>query len=164
MSVVVAVARNGEVVLASDGRATTQNGRIVSDDTHKTASYDDGRFKVGGVGDLATLQTIVDKLTENPTLQTIVDLFAAMVERANCELIACGMETKRRAAILTVDADGAVLRHKHFYACGTGSDVALGALEVLSRDKSLTAKQMAVQAVKAAIKYNNSCGGSIRVV
>lgn len=163
MSVVVAVARNGEVAVASDGRATTSNGSIVSDQTFKMVSVAGGLFKVGGVGDLSRLQDVMEAVSKAPSMQVIVDTVGEMPDDTSLSLIVCGMDGKR-TVIKSLDSNGAMLDHKRFFACGTGSDVALGALEVLYRDKERTAAQIAKEAVKVAIKYNNSCGGSIRVI
>lgn len=69
-----------------------------------------------------------------------------------------------RKGIFQVDSDLTVMKFEQFRAIGSGREFATGALHVLYEQKNQSAEKLATCAVEAAIKYNMYCGGDVQSV
>lgn len=66
-----------------------------------------------------------------------------------------------RNGIFKVSSDMGVTRLNRYYAIGSGSDYAMGAMRVLYDDTSGDASFIATRAVEIAIDFDISCGGPV---
>ena len=68
-----------------------------------------------------------------------------------------------RNGIFQVDSDLTVTRFEKYLAVGSGDKYAYGALHT-SYNRMRTARQIAMQAVEAAIHFDTNCGGDIECI
>jgi ATP-dependent HslUV protease subunit HslV len=68
-----------------------------------------------------------------------------------------------RKRILYVPTDMSVTEFRKFHAIGSGADFAVGAMHVLY-DQARTAREIASRSVEAAIAHSIYCGGEVEVV
>jgi ATP-dependent HslUV protease subunit HslV len=65
--------------------------------------------------------------------------------------------------IYCVSSDMSITEFNHYFAIGSGGDFAKGAVHALY-DSGLTAAELASRAVETAIAFSSDCGGEIEVV
>lgn len=141
--------------MAADGRATDETD-IFSNKIQKIHILKDGSI-IGVAGDLDIRDfiTLLNKSkTKLPSQKALMELgydFTAILVKPDqtAWLIECGKKDHKEQSF----AQMLSITHP-FYAVGSGSKYAMGAM-----DQGASAEQ----AVKIAIKYDSSCGGSIQV-
>lgn len=183
MSIVVAVTKNDRTVMASDSMGFYGSQRVPTDNSKA--------IKVRRVGASLLAMTgwsVYDNIIEDtvarggaPPLGNTNEIFAFFMtlwrelheryafvndQAANKDspfgdldasfLIANG------GGIFKVASDTNVSHFSKYYAIGSGSDYALGALYALY-DTELDAAELASRAVEAAINFDTYCGGEIEV-
>lgn len=163
MSVVIALSTPNGLVIAGDGRVTTDNGDVSSDEVQKVYSYAHVGMAFGIVGTLVGTQTIASKLDKDPSMQVIVD---AVGEIGNCSVLAVGWD-KSKPRISELAVDSSEFRRRHFGAIGSGADIAIGAVEAMMASPRWAKddpSKMARDIIKWVAKHNYRCGGKIQVV
>lgn len=150
MTVGVVYRVSGGAVLVSDGRVT-HGGEVVSDTAQKC-------FLCGPVGVIVAgeIGPLWRRLQERPPRTFKAFREAVDAESLSVEWLAYD---PRSRSIWLSD----VRISAQFAALGSGSSLALGALEVLPAPTSLVeAKRTAEKAVRAACRRHTECGGKIR--
>ncbi len=184
MSIVVAVTRNGRTVMASDSMGFYGYQRVATDNSKA--------IKVRRVGPALLAMTgwsiydnILDEfLDRDPapppltSLREIFSFFTALWKELHDRFPFVNDQVENKDSpfgdlgstfmvansqgIFKVASDTNVAHFEKYYAIGSGSDYALGALHVTYEQEDDPAR-LAVRAVETAISFDTYCGGEIEV-
>lgn len=152
MTAIVGVWVRGKgAVIASDGRLSDTEGTIHSDREIKVVRCSWGLLAVSG------------------DIQALPSLARARTMQDAYELPVPGLEYNAIAydgsGLYSWDHTRSVIRVREHCAEGCGGSIALGALEVGDKVRSLASAAVKARlAVKAAIRRNVGCGGKVRVL
>lgn len=183
MSVVVAVAKDDRVAIASDSQVNFGD-LVVPPANHQAMKIRRlGRSYLAVTG-WALYENIFNDFIdpkrppslagERAIYQFFLRLWKALHDRYGfvndqCEEqhspfgdLAAAFLIANRTGIFSVASDMSVTRFERYYAIGAGNDFALGALHALY-DEPYPAEVLAQRAVAAAIAFNPFCGGEIQV-
>jgi ATP-dependent protease HslVU (ClpYQ) peptidase subunit len=185
MSIIVAVRKSGQTVVAADSMHFYGSRREHSDNlTDRPKVRRLGTSYIGSVGWSVydNIMTHYFKALKRPPAlrdeMSIFDCFLKMWRtlkqryqvvndqpQSNDDSPFADLDSEfmvaNRHGIFQVDSDLSVTRFEKYLAIGSGYKYAYGALHTLY-DTRRTAEQVAVQAVKTAIHFDNSCGGEIQ--
>lgn len=181
MTIILAVHKNNETVIAADTRVSFGNEIVPYDnlpvgklfrfgDTYIGSSgwglYDNiVTDYAGGLGEL-NLDGVQSVFT------FFMGLWKDLHTRYSLVNEQCGSKESpfgdldakfliaNTAGIFLVSANMSVRKFNKYYAIGSGSSYSLGALDILY-DTDLDAETIARRAVLTAIKHDNTCGGEI---
>ena len=180
MSIVVAVKNNERVVIASDSQTSFGDHSII-EGNGKLIRTGDNIIGLAGWGIYSNLFQIY--LQGNPLslARSEIDVFQFFVDfwkvlksdytfvsdkSTTCESPFAELDSTFIVAtpkdIFYVADDMSVVKFSEFYAIGSGSSFALGALRVIYGDDYST-EEMAKKAVEVSIGFNNSCGGKVNL-
>ena len=183
MSIVVAVRKENSLVMASDSQISFGSSRIPYENLNpeKISILGGALFSSAGWGLYDDI--IADYAAANPELRLedersifhfFIGLWKALHDRYTFVNDQCDEKESPfgdlDASFLIANGNGmfhvggdiSVTRFEQYYAIGSGSDYALGALHALY-EQDLTATQIAQGAVATAIAFDTKCGGDIRV-
>ena len=184
MSIVVAVKKGKEIAVAADTVTSCGSLRVESDNHRAIKIRKVGSALVGATG-WGVYDNILDDFLaakKRPALTTKQSIFSFFIafwrelhERYPFVNDQCDSELRSPFADLDADflianpsgiyqvaADMSVTEFQKYYAIGSGSGPALGALYALY-DSSRDAETLARKAVEAAVAFNVHCGGEIVV-
>jgi len=180
MSVIVVIKKNGKTVIGCDSKFSEEN--LISPSNEKTNWDKLHKTKhsfIGHVGESA-YHTVLDYATQNhsnifnfedrmSTFKSMLKLQEVLVDECMLkptqdEFLSSGLNLLVATAnsIFTIDTNRGVDEYERFWAIGSGSKVALGAIEVLY-DKEDDPKDIAAQALKAACKYDLHCNETYHI-
>ncbi len=184
MSIVVAVKKDSEIVVAADSQNNFGPLTLLPDNhvALKIRQVGDSFLASTGWGVYANILTdVLAKHKKDIVLDDMPSIFAFfqnlwhdMHEHYSFVNDQCQEEDSpfgdldasfivaNRNGIFNIASDTSVAQFRKYYAIGSGSDISLGALHALY-DSDLTAEQIARKAVAAAISFNVYCGGEIVV-
>ena len=156
MTTIVAVKRQGKVVLAGDGQVSMQN-TIVKASAHKLRRLHDGKVIAGFAGSTADALTLFE-LFENKLKEHSGQLARAAVELAKDwrrDKILRRLEALLLVAdherILLISGSGDVLEPDgECHAIGSGGPYALAAARALCMNTSLSAREIAEKSLHIA--------------
>lgn len=187
MSVVVAVCKNDKVAIAADTMHLTGSRREHADNLVRASKLRRiGRSVLGGVG-WSVYDNIIDhylrRNRNRPSLKdedAIFDFFLKLWRhmREKYQLVNDQPDKDSRSPFADIDSqfivasrttihainsELAVSRYARFVVIGSGSHYAYGALHALY-DSRRSAAQLATAAVRAAVHFDDSCGGVPEVI
>lgn len=182
MSIVLAVKKDAQLVIAADSQISFGGARIPYDNLRpkKIRRLGDSFFASTGWG---LYDDIIDDFVagkEDIRLQDsrsifrfFLGLWKELHERYSFVNDQCGEEKDspfgdldsaflivNHAGLFQVGGDMSVTRFNQYYAIGSGADYALGALHSLY-DSDLDAREIARRGVEAAIAFDTKCGGEV---
>ncbi len=183
MSIVLAVKGkgSGKVVIASDSQTSFGDFKTVSDTGRKLIKAGNNRIGLAGWGIYSNLLRLY--LQENSLIaNTEIQVFEFFVkfwkaiksdynyvsDQSSPDLNSPFAELDSTFIVATPESifyvadDMSVIEFEHYYAIGSGSLIALGALRVMHED-DYPIKDMAIRAVEAAIAMDSSCGGEVNM-
>lgn len=148
---------DGGAVLAAD-RLVTRGGSVVSRSTEKLFTFDTIGSAVTGDRDgidaferefdaeLRSYRTERDE----PKLDAVARMASRIAEDADVDVLVVARDGDGRARLRTVDADGSVLEEE-YDAIGSGAQLALGQLETVDRDVTLSEAVETAESVLATV-------------
>ena len=183
MSIVLAVKKNHEIVVAADSQ-TNFGSQVVTFDNHSVS-------KIRSVADSLLASTgwslydnIFDDFLERNSPKTLADrkaifsfflkLWREMGEKYSLVNEQCNEDDSpfgdldasflvvNRSGIFHISSDMSVVDFRQYYAIGSGSDYSMGAMHALY-NQDLDAETIARRAIEAAIALNVYCGGETQV-
>lgn len=179
MSIVVAVKRNGQISIATDTLTTLGRLKITSDYVEEhNKIIEVGASFVGIVGWSATAQ-ILEHIVHSKRVKldlssrfSIFETFLSLHRKLEGYYLVNSQEDEgepvqssqinalviNNNGIFEVTSHREVSEYKKFWAIGAGSPLALGAMHALYENKNLTAKDIAIAGVNAAVEFDDSCG------
>jgi len=181
MSIVVAIKKDNQIVMASDSQ-TNFGSQIVTFDNHST-------FKIRSVGsallaatgwslydnildDFLAKQKDVNLQDKRALFSFFLKLWGELQEKYSLVNQQCNDDDSpfgdldasflvaNKNGIFHISSDMSVIEFKKYYAIGSGSDYSLGALYSLY-DQPLDAETIARKAIDVAKAFNIYCGGDI---
>lgn len=182
MSIAVAIRKNQHTVIATDSLVSFGSGQIPASNYQTDKMLRIGDSIIASTGwalydNLLTAYT--HQLTDTPPLNDEMAIFSFFVEfwkkmKADGCFVNDQCEEKNSpfvdldAQFLIVNQHGIfvvasnmnVIKFDEYYAIGSGSDYALGALHALYNEP-LDATTIAKRVVNAAISLDTSCGGQV---
>lgn len=185
MSIVVAVKKGSEIVIASDTK-TFFGSNTVSTDNHQVQKFCKiGESYLAFTGPGLYHNILEDMLARRGKVslkdrQSIFSFFMKLWKELHqnypfvqdqCDrddhspfgdLDASFLVVNRRG-IYFVASDMSITEFDRYFAIGHGADFSLGALHALYDDKKLDAKTLAERAVKAALEFSAYCGGDVSI-
>ena len=184
MSTITVVKKNGLIAIASESLTTFGSTKLNGDYTsngRKIVRW--GENYIGMVGSVAMhmiLEDIINKSKKVPSLNSAAKVFSFFnklhaklkskyfinpeedkddpVESSQYEIVICNPD-----GIFGVHSLREVYDLQKFWAYGSGSEFALGAMHALYDDPLKSAVQTAVAGVEAGIQFDSSSGGKIDV-
>ena len=183
MSIVVAVKKGDEVVIAADSLGVLGSNKPTAGNASCTKIRRIGPALLGSVGwavyddilsDYLSRKKSVRLGTQQAVFRFFMDFWRVLKSKYSFVNEQNGEEkspfsdlnsqflvvTKQR--IFFVASDMNVTEYLKFHAMGAGADFSIGALHVLY-DQNLDASELASKAVETAIENNIHCGGEIQV-
>ncbi len=183
MSIVIAVTKNGTTVMAADSLNVFGQERIPTDNSKATKVR-----RVGGVLFAFTGWSVYDNIIEHllagrdaPPLEEANEIFTFFMElwrelhdryqfvNDQCREkdtpfgdLDASFLIANRTGIYKVSQDASVCRFDKYYAIGSGSYYALGAVHQVY-DQEQDAAKIAQRSVETAIEFDIYCGGEIDV-
>ncbi|MEM6335151.1 MAG: hypothetical protein AAF752_01210 [Bacteroidota bacterium] len=183
MSIIVAVRKGSETVVAADGLISFGTRRVPAGNIRCEKLYRTGDAVLGVAGWSLYDDIVRDYLAgfdEPPALGSKAEVFqffqlfwGALHERypfvkdqpddADSPFgdIDSSFLVAHPNGLFFVSSDLSVTEFTQYYAIGSGTDFALGALHALYRQDSLDAEALALQAIDASIAYDVHCGGPV---
>ncbi len=182
MTIILAVNKNNETVMASDTRITYGSEIIPGDNLVVDKVIRIGGSYIGSSGWGIYDNILADYLSNKTGVQLdgtqsifsfFIDLWADLHKRYPFVNDQSGdkdspfgdLDAKfliaNSAGIFLVSSNMSVRKFNKYYAIGSGSSYSMGALHVLY-DEDLDAEQIARKATAAAIAFDNDCGGEIQ--
>ena len=184
MSIIIAVRKNGRTIVASDTLTSFGDShRLPPENTTTSKVRIVGAVILGGAG-WGVYDQILDAHLDPddpPPLSNELDIFEFFVDlwkamHDNYTLVNDQSQSKdspfgdldssfliaAHEGIFKVSSDLAVTRFEQYYAIGSGSDYALGALHQLY-ELEIDAMTIARRAVETAVAFDAYCGGKIRI-
>lgn len=184
MSIVVAVAKQGRSVMASDTQSSFGTEALPADNqtTTKIRRVGDALLGRSGWGVYDNILGDLLAQDEPPVLedaQSVFRFFNDLWRALHRRYAFVNDQAKRKESpfgdlggsflvangggIFYVSPNLGVTRFEKYYAIGTGADYSLGAIhQVYDREKG--ADEIARAAVESAIAFNVNCGGQIEVL
>ncbi|PKL39228.1 MAG: hypothetical protein CVV44_10220 [Spirochaetae bacterium HGW-Spirochaetae-1] len=182
MSIVVAVKKQGKIIIAADSMISFGNTVIHEDNSPVNKIYRVGGTYIGTTGwsiydnilnDYLQKQQDIDLESRNAIFSFFINFWKTMhneysfvndqsedEEKSPFADLDSEFLVVNRSGIFFVSSDMGVTQFKKFFAIGSGSSLALGALNVLY-DLALSPEEIAKAAINTAIKFNDACGGRI---
>jgi ATP-dependent HslUV protease, peptidase subunit HslV len=184
MSVVVAVRKGNDIVMAADTQTSFGDVRMPVDNLRAQKISKIGAAYLGKTGWGLYDNILSDFLArQRPALTTEKGIYAFFMQlwRALHEKYAfvndqchekdspfgdidAAFLVVNRGGIYHVASDMSVTRFEKYYAIGAGNDFAMGALHALYDDKRYDAEELAKRAVDTASTFKMYCGGAVDVV
>ena len=156
---IVAIKHKGKTVIAGDSQATL-GSMICKDSVVKVRKIYDDKVIIGFAGKIGEAFVIV-RMLENA-----LQRFSGNLQRSAVEVASAwqrdGNMRQLEASVLIADSehlynimgDGVLVEANEGYmSVGSGSQFALGALHALVNNSELSAKEIALEALKTASKY-----------
>ncbi len=179
MSIVVVVKKKGNTVMAADSQISFGSSRIPYENlrSEKITVLAGALFSSAGWGLYDDI--IEDYVTNNPELhlddgRSIFHFFMGLWKELHDKYsfvndqcddkespfgdLDSSFLVANRRGLFQVGGDMSVTEFQQYYAIGSGSDYALGALHAVY-DQDLGAAEIAERAVAAAIAFDTKCGG-----
>ena len=182
MSIVVAVRKNDDLVMAADSQISFGSARIPPDNlkTKKIRILGDSLFASTGWGlyddiidDYIGQKEHVSFTNSKDIFRFFMGLWKDLHERYSFVNDQCGEEKDspfgdldsnfliaNKSGLYQVGSDMSITRFDQYYAIGSGGDYSLGAIQALY-DDDLGAAEIASRAVRAAIAFDTKCGGDV---
>ncbi len=185
MSVVVAVRKGSEIVMAADTQTSFGDVRVPSDNlrAHKIARIGAAYLGKTGWGLYDNILGDFLKSRKRPALTTEKGIYAFFMQlwrelhekyafvNDQCHEkdspfgdIDAAFLVVNRGGIFHVASDMSVTKFEKYYAIGAGNDFALGALHALYDDRRYDAAELAFRSVVTASAFKMYCGGEVDVV
>ncbi len=183
MSIVLAVKSktNDNVVIASDSQTSFGDFKTISDTGRKLIKAGNNIIGLAGWGiysNLLRLYLQENSLVANSEIQVfeffvkfwkaIKSDYNYVSDQSSPDLNSPFAELDSTFIVATPESifyvadDMSVIEFDNFYAIGSGSLVALGALQVMY-DEGYSTEEMARRAVETAIALDNNCGGKVNM-
>jgi ATP-dependent HslUV protease, peptidase subunit HslV len=183
MTIILAVRKNNETVIASDTRVTFDNEIIPEDNLAVEKISRVGDSLVGSSGWGLYDNILADYTRDRPGItlgdersiftffmglwQDLHKRYSLVNDQAGGAASPFGdLDAKFLIAnsrgIFLVSSNMSVRKFNRYYAIGSGSSYGLGAIDVLY-DSELDAEAIARRAVQTAMTFDNTCGGSIEL-
>lgn len=183
MSIVVAVRKRNQIVIASDSQSSFGSCRVPSENHQTVKIRKAGSSYIAAAGWAVyddILQDFIDrrKVGTLRTRKAIFKFFMHLWKEAHKSYAFVNDQPGEKdspfgdldssflivnsAGLFYVSSDMSTTKFEKYFAIGSGGDYALGALHALY-DSGLGAVALAEKAVEAAIAFNIYCGGAIRV-
>jgi len=185
MSVVVAVRKNDSIVMAADSLTCfSEDEQLPQDNSRSAKIIRVGHSILGGAGWGIYDDILGDFLadrdppafdSERSIFQFFLELWKALHDKytfVNDQAsskdspfgdLDSSFLIANRSGLYRVCSDLCVSRFQRYYAVGSGSEYAMGAMHALF-DDTLDAAQIAERSVRSAIAFNVYCGGEIDVL
>ena len=185
MSIVVAVRKNNALVMAADTLTCfSEDEQVPPDNASAEKIMRIGHSVVGGAGwglyddifrDFLAGREPPGLDSEGSIFSFFLELWKALHEKytfVNDQAhdkdspfgdLDSSFLIANRTGIYRVSSDLSVSRFKQYCSTGSGSEYALGAVHALYHS-SATAREIAEEAVRAAIAFNVFCGGTVQVL
>ena len=182
MSIVVAVRKNDELVMAADSQISFGSARIPPENliTQKIRVLGDSLFASTGWGlyddifdDHMSQKEHVSFTSSKDIFKFFMGLWKDLHERYSFVNDQCGEEKDspfgdldssfliaNKSGLFQVGSDMSITKFSQYYAIGSGGDYSLGAIQALY-DEELDAVTIAKRAVEAAIAFDTKCGGEV---
>lgn len=156
---------DGGAVLAAD-RLFVRGGSVESRSTEKLFTFDTiGAAATGGRDGIDTFEREFDAelrsyRTERgePNLDAVARIASRIAEGADVDVLVVARDGDGRARLRTVDADGSVLA-EDYDAIGSGAQLALGQLETIDRDVTLSEAATTAESVLTTVSERDSDTG-----
>ena len=183
MTIILAVNKNDETVIASDSRVSFGNEIIPGDNlpVEKIIKFGDSYIGSSGWGvyDNILADFIRSKRDTNlDDAQSIFSFFMDLWKDLHKQYSLVNDQSSGKESpfgdldakflivnwngIFLVSSNMSVRKFNKYYAIGSGSSYSLGALDLLY-DQKFDAESIARRAVATAITFDNTCGGKIDV-
>lgn len=183
MSIAVAVRKQGRIVVAADSQASFGDRRVAPSNHRSSKILRIGSAYIAQTGWGLYENILLDYLAKGaPRLRTKKEVFTFFVrlwkqlhqrysfvndqpgsaDKSPFADLDASFLVVNRSAIFSIASDMSVTEFKQYYAIGSGSSYALGALHVLY-DGNLSAEEIAKRACTAAVAFDTFCGGEIDV-
>ena len=183
MTIILAVSKNDETVIASDSRVAFGNEIIPGDNLpiEKIIKFGDSYIGSSGWGVYDNIMADFIRSKKDANLEDTQGIFSFFMElwkdlHKHYSFVndqSSGKESPfgdLDAKFLIVNWNGiflvspnmSVRKFNKYYAIGSGSSYSLGALELLY-DQKFDAEAIARRAVATAITFDNTCGGKIDI-
>jgi len=156
---IVAIKHKGKTVIAGDSQATLGD-MVFKDSVVKVRKIYDDKVIIGFAG------VVSDAFVVVRMLENALQRFSGNLQRSAVEVASTwqrdGMARKLEASVLIADnehvynlsGDGTLMEPSEGYiSIGSGSKFAIGAMHVLAQKSDLSAKEIALEALKTASKY-----------
>lgn len=183
MSIVVAVAKDGEIVMAADSQDSFGDINMPADNCPVTKILRVGKALLGTTGWAVYGNILEDYLAgktpvltdERKVFRFFLGFWKAMHETysfvddqsRNDDAPFADLDSSFLVAtgdrIFSVSSQMSVSRFLKYQAIGSGDEFALGALHALY-DRGFSARELAVAAVESAITFDSACGGPVEVL
>ena len=182
MSIAVAVRKQGKTVIAADTQESFGDRRVLRSNHRSTKILHVGSAYVAQTGWGIYENILADYLSKGPVprLRNGKEIFAFFVRfwkqlRHKYSFVKDQVDSEdhspfadldasflvvNRAGIFSIAGNMSVTEFKEYYAIGSGSSYALGALHALYPQR-LTAEEIARQACEAATAFDIYCGGDL---
>lgn len=154
---ICAVKRDGKIAVAGDGQVTMQNSIIFKNNAQKVRRIYNDQVVIGFAGSVADAFSLSEKFEE------MLNKFAGNLMRSAVELAQLWRTNKvmrqlealmivaDKNQVLIVDGTGNVIEPQdNICAIGSGGNFALAAAKALVQNTNLSAKEIAVKALKIA--------------
>ncbi len=167
---IVAVKRNGKTVLAGDGQVTGGQSIVMKSNAIKVRRIYDGKVITGFAGSVADAFTLSERFEEmlnkysGNLMRSAVEL--AMLWRGDKALrqLEAMMIVADSAEIYIVDGTGNVIEPENgICAIGSGGNFALAAARALSANTKMSAREIAVEAMRIASEICVFTNGKLTV-
>lgn len=169
MTVLAAVVKNNEIVLAADRMASAWHW---SYDTSKLTNK--RKMFFAGTGSCRAIQIVQTYLelppmnedhTEFSYMVDVAQAIGSLLKKYDCEkysasflVVGCG------ASIYEIGSDLSVMEFDKFATGGCGNDFATGVLAALYDEKGMDAESLAKKAIEIASEYSLYCGKGVDFV
>lgn len=186
MSIIVAVCKNDQTVVATDSLTTFGDDAQVPVDNSQTSKMRAVGSAIIGASGWAVYDRIMDDFLDDRASESLecestifaffLDLWKDLHEKypfVNDQ--AQSRDTPfgdldstfliaSRGGIFRVAHDMDVCRFAQYYAIGSGADYALGAIDIMYLEPALSAEMIARRAVETACRFDVHCGGPTEVM
>jgi len=165
VSIIVAVSNHLGMAIGSDSRAVFDSGMIVADGVQKVKVDHEGGYAIGACGSLGAAQRALASLVPLGSEHGALRFGGEVPSEASG---AVALRTgKRSGQLWTFCADGSTVKHNRPFVCvGAGDAYAMAAIDtaiaLLPKSKQDPAALVRI-GLKAACKFNNTCGGKLQV-
>ncbi len=154
---IVAVKRNGKTVIAGDGQVTAGQSVIMKGNAIKVRRLYDEKVVIGFAGSVADAFTLSEKFEEmlnkysGNLMRSAVALAQLWRGDKGLRQLEAMMIVADETDLLVLDGSGNVIQPENgVTAIGSGGNYALAAARALIRNTEMSAKEIAIEAMKVA--------------
>ncbi|MBE5731511.1 MAG: ATP-dependent protease subunit HslV [Clostridiales bacterium] len=167
---IVAVKKNGQTVIAGDGQVTQGQSVIMKGNARKVRRVYDGKVVVGFAGSVADAFTLSEHFEEmlnkysGNLMRSAVALAQLWRGDKGLRQLEAMLIVANKEELFVLSGNGDVIEPEHgIVAIGSGGNYALSAARALAKNTDMSAKEIAIEAMKIASEICVFTNGNLTV-